>query len=144
MKPVLWWLPGLMLTIVLTGVVWSESQKQEEEPLSPSANNSTAVQEVRTSSSPPEQERPSTGVTSELKYIPPPASISAPVPRMAGSSRGADTYEVELVAFAPDHVGWTIHDQPVLYWRLSRTTPTPIVFTLSEEQNPQPMVNDQP
>jgi hypothetical protein len=42
---------------------------------------------------------------------------------------------------APDHTGWTISEQPTLYWYTSKSTVQPVQFTLVGLDAAQPLVD---
>jgi hypothetical protein len=46
---------------------------------------------------------------------------------------------VRLVPLAPDHVGLTIKEQPILYWYLSQTVADPVDVTFSVAGEPRPI-----
>lgn len=63
----------------------------------------------------------------------------APARRVGGSSRGAE--ELPFVAvIAPDHVGHTVSDQPVLYWFVSKRSPVRVEITLIDSSGVKPVV----
>lgn len=43
-----------------------------------------------------------------------------------------------MSVLAPDHLGWTVHEQPSLYWYLSKATTHPIEVTLIENEGVKP------
>ncbi|HKC96129.1 MAG TPA: DUF928 domain-containing protein [Nitrospira sp.] len=63
----------------------------------------------------------------------------APGGRVGGGTRtDGQTYRISVLA--PSHTGQTIHEQPVLFWYLSKAMSTPIEFTLVEPGVAQPSV----
>jgi Domain of Unknown Function (DUF928) len=57
----------------------------------------------------------------------------SPAGRVGGGTRGATEREsFSLTVLAPDHVGLTIHDQPCLYWYISKATTYPVELTVTE------------
>jgi hypothetical protein len=73
------------------------------------------------------QETGKTGKT-VAKYNPP--LRSAPAGRIGGSTRGAAESDLVVEVLAPDHVGLSGTDQPVLYWYLSRPVARPLEITI--------------
>ena len=54
-------------------------------------------------------------------FIPP--NRGAPFTRLGGATRGAGTDDLPRIeALVPEEAGWTLEEQPVLYWYLSETT----------------------
>jgi hypothetical protein len=51
-----------------------------------------------------------------------------------------DVPQPNLLVLAPDHIGKTTHEQPVLYWYLSRATSYPVAVTLIDPNNPLPLL----
>src|SRR3712207_1026765 len=49
----------------------------------------------------------------------------APEGRVGGGTRGGDQTFM-LSVLAPRHTGWTVQEQPVLYWYLTKAISTPI------------------
>jgi hypothetical protein len=65
----------------------------------------------------------------------------APAGRVGGGTRGASEREsFSLLVLAPDHVGYTIREQPWLYWFISKPTSYPIEFTIIERKAVKPLV----
>lgn len=70
-----------------------------------------------------------------VAYKPP--SRGAPQRRVGGASRGA-AGTASVAVLAPDHVGLTLEEQPVLYWFLSRPSPVRIELTLIDGRSATP------
>jgi len=68
---------------------------------------------------------------SAVSYVPP--VRGAPVRRIGGASRGADQNLPRLVALTPEHAGYTLKEQPTLYWYISGPTQVKVEITLIEE-----------
>src|SRR5690348_12331481 len=66
----------------------------------------------------------------EIPVYKPPVR-GAPGGRVGGGSRG-DSQTFQLSVLAPSHTGQTIHEQPVLFWYVSKALTSPIEFTLVE------------
>lgn len=71
-------------------------------------------------------------------YVPP--LRGAPSRRVGGSSRGVDQTLPFISVVAPDHVGLTISEQPVLYWFISKPTRVTLEITLIDESGVKPML----
>jgi hypothetical protein len=63
-----------------------------------------------------------------VKYNPP--VRNAPAGRVGGSTRGTVESDLTVEVLAPDHVGLSSVDQPVLYWFLSRPVAKPLEITI--------------
>jgi hypothetical protein len=63
-----------------------------------------------------------------------PPMRGAPAGRVGGGTRGAGGKYPQVCVLAPDHVGFTVRDQPCFYWYLSSLTDYPIEFTLIENR----------
>lgn len=64
----------------------------------------------------------------------------APARRVGGSSRGTEQALPSLGLLAPDHVGYTVSAQPVLYWYLSKSTSVRIELTVIDDKGINPLV----
>lgn len=71
-------------------------------------------------------------------YVPP--LRGAPSRRVGGSSRGVDQTLPFISVVAPDHVGLTISEKPVLYWFISKPTRVMLEITLIDENGVKPML----
>lgn len=65
-----------------------------------------------------------------IRYVPPVAD--APKVRVQAGTRAGDDDLPSLSALAPEHVGWTTREQPVLYWAQSAPARNRIQLTLIE------------
>ncbi len=65
-----------------------------------------------------------------------PPKRGSPIGRVAGGTRGVNNGPPLLSALAPDHIGFSVHAQPTLYWYLSEGVSYPIEFTLIETIGP--------
>ncbi len=75
----------------------------------------------------------------ELVYTPP--LRGAPGGRVGGGTRGVGNESIRLIALAPDdHTGLTVEERPALYWFISKRTPLPVEFTLTEKNAVKPLV----
>jgi hypothetical protein len=74
----------------------------------------------------------------KLIYKPP--LRGSPAGRVGGGTRGATEREsFSLLVLAPDHVGLTTHDQPHLYWYISKPILHPVEFTIAERKAVEPV-----
>jgi hypothetical protein len=71
-----------------------------------------------------------------VAYKPP--ARGAPQRRVGGASRGVATTAPVVSVLAPDHVGYTLEEQPDLYWFISRPSPVRIELTLIDGRSPAP------
>ena len=72
-----------------------------------------------------------------IAYTPP--LRGAPQRRIGGASRGNESLPAVFV-LAPDHVGLTTSEAPVLYWYVSGATKVKIELTLIDEKQTTPLV----
>jgi len=70
----------------------------------------------------------------------PPLLRGAPGGRVGGGTRGIGDELVTLFALAPNHVGLTSQEQPVLYWYLSKPVDRPIELTIIIEKDTHPLL----
>jgi uncharacterized protein DUF928 len=73
-----------------------------------------------------------------VRYVAPPADF--PARRIGAGMRGMGRFS-SVQILAPDHLGYTISDQPTLYWYLAAPTTTRIEFTLRDETSVEPLVD---
>ena len=65
----------------------------------------------------------------------------SPAGRVGGGTRGMTEREsFSLQVLAPNHIGLTVHDQPSLYWYVSKPIPHPIEVTVIEKNAVKPLV----
>jgi len=69
-----------------------------------------------------------------------PRKQSAPRGRIDGDFRGGPRGDVVLRVLAPDHVGFTVKSEPILYWYLSKAPAVPVEFTLVDTRKIPPVV----
>jgi hypothetical protein len=101
-----------------------KSAKIEDQPPAPAASPTATLAQLE----------------SELPVYRPPRR-GAPVNRISGGTRGGAGKVPTLEVLAPPHTGWTVEDQPVLYWFLSRPSHLPVEVTLADEQAVQPLLS---
>lgn len=80
----------------------------------------------------------SIGAQAAPTYVPP--IRGAPSRRVGGSSRGAEQTLPQIAVLAPDHVGLTTAEQPVLYWFISKPTQVRLEITLIDDVAIKPML----
>lgn len=79
--------------------------------------------------------------TNAPPYIPPAPANPTPMTRVAtGGTRGPDLKFPTVTLLVPEHVGRTILEQPSLFWYVSNTTRQPTVFTLSINDQINPLL----
>ena len=76
----------------------------------------------------------------QLVYKPPRKGAPAPGSRRGGGSRGMNKSVPVISLLAPDHVGLTLHEQPVLFWFTPTKPSGPVEFTLTIENADTPVV----
>jgi hypothetical protein len=79
-------------------------------------------------------------VRAESPYVPP--EPGSPERRIGAGTRGQGRFGT-LLLLAPDHLGHTIREQPVLYWYLAQPTDTRIDVTLRDESSVEPLLEVQ-
>ncbi|MBH0178766.1 MAG: DUF928 domain-containing protein [Nitrospira sp.] len=80
------------------------------------------------------------GIAKPLLYIPPRKGAPAPGSRRGGGTRGMNKSVAVISVLAPDHVGWTLQTQPVLYWFASTEQNLPYEFVLIADSTEEPVV----
>jgi hypothetical protein len=79
--------------------------------------------------------------TAESTPVYKPPLRGSPGGRIGGGTRGASLESlVSLSVLVPDHVGLTLQSQPHLYWFISKKTPHPIEFTITEKDAVKPVL----
>ena len=69
-----------------------------------------------------------------------PRKHDSPRARIGGHTRGAQTDTPVLIALVPDHVGFTIKNDPSLCWYLSQQTSKPVMFTVVDSRGIRPIL----
>lgn len=64
----------------------------------------------------------------------------APVSRVGGGIRGPGDNKPSLYVLAPDHTGFTLIEQPDLYWYISKAAEDPIEIIINDETRVEPML----
>ncbi len=84
-----------------------------------------------------EPSKRATAAGSMPAYHPPKRGV--PGGRVGGGTRGSGDEAPTLAVLAPDHVGLTTHEQPTLYWYLSKPAPYPIELAIVRSLGVQPL-----
>jgi hypothetical protein len=75
-----------------------------------------------------------------MVYKPPRMGAPAPGSRRGGGTRGTNKSVPVISLLAPDHVGLTLQEQPILYWFTPTKLNNPVEFTLIAEGAVAPAV----
>jgi hypothetical protein len=75
-----------------------------------------------------------------LLYIPPRKGAPAAGLRRGGGTRGTNKSVPMISLLAPDHVGFTLHEQPVLFWFTPTNHNLSYEFTLIADQADAPII----
>jgi uncharacterized protein DUF928 len=86
-----------------------------------------------------EEPRPTSTSTAPSAPVYKPPLRGAPGGRVSGGSRGSESAP-RLWVLAPDHTGFTISEQPSVYWTISHPTSIPIEFTVAELGTGRPIL----
>lgn len=73
-----------------------------------------------------------------FNYRPP--KRGAPVVRIGGGTRGADSESIDLVVISPNHTGNTVKEQPNLYWYVSKDIKSKVEVTLISDDRDEPVL----
>lgn len=119
---------------LLEQVGLGELAKLEKKPVTMSNNQ----QEKPIQKSITKQKKKSVIPVSMPVYKPP--KRGAPRALVGGGTRGTGTGLPPISVLAPDHIGQTIHEQPSLYWYLSKPISDRIEFVIIDNQAIQPML----
>jgi hypothetical protein len=116
MKPTLLSMPAILCAIALPTLLWS--------PLtSPGSHAETLV----------------AAADQQMPYYKP-RKHDSPRTRIGGQTRGGETDAPLLIALVPDHVGFTIKNDPSLCWYLSKQTSKPVMFTVVDSRGIRPIL----
>jgi hypothetical protein len=120
---------AVTLFAVWIGVGAETAEEKERRPANPPNTGNQ-------SGSPPPKEQKAGKDSKRTVYVPP--SRGAPGARTGGGTRGnADAPRVAVLA--PDHVGLTTREQPMLAWYLSAETRAPIELTVIADGAVEPL-----
>ena len=75
-----------------------------------------------------------------LLYVPPRKGAPAPGLRRGGGTRGTNKSLPMISLLAPDHVGFTLHEQPVLFWFTPTNHNLSYEFTLIADSADAPLI----
>ncbi|MCW5591995.1 MAG: DUF928 domain-containing protein [Burkholderiales bacterium] len=112
-------------------IAWSGfalAQAPKDAPVPPKAAAPAASAQVAPAAAPQ--------AAQAVAYKPP--SRGAPQRRVGGASRGAADKAPVVSVLAPDHVGYSLEEQPDLYWFISRPSAVRIELTLIDGRSPAP------
>ena len=74
----------------------------------------------------------------KLVYLPPPQSANEQTRVIGAASRGiAQNLPVPMI-LSPEHTGWTIEEQPSLFWFVSQPATVKLIVTLSRDDRAEP------
>lgn len=129
---------GVMALSVASQGVWVAAQQspqaEKADPSAvkdPSASPPPSVIRVRDEKEPP-------APAEDFPVYRPPIRC-APAGRLAAGTRGPGEAVPAVAVLAPEHVGLTLHEQPSLYWFLSRESRFPVELTLIATEAVQPL-----
>lgn len=69
-----------------------------------------------------------------------PRMADAPRARIGGQGRGVETGTPILIALVPDHIAFTVKNDPTLCWYQSLNTPLPMVLTVVDSRGIRPIL----
>lgn len=69
-----------------------------------------------------------------------PRKDPGPRARIGGASRGTETDTPQLIALVPDHVAYTVKNDPALCWYLSTRSSRPITVTVVDARGLRPIL----
>ncbi len=76
-------------------------------------------------------------------YIPPTPKRRTPLIRLAtGGTRSLNNGFPVVTLLVPEHVAYTVKEQPTLYWHISKATQKPVVLTLIELDAVKPLLEE--
>ncbi len=77
------------------------------------------------------------------RYIPPAPLRPTPQIRLAtGGTRSSNNGFPIVTLLVPEHVAYTVKEQPTLYWHISKATQKPVVLTLIELDAIKPLLEE--
>lgn len=131
------------LVALFCGVAWTAgpvTAEGEKEAEAPQAVSSPAPKPEPYGST-PEPELPESKQTATVPVFVPPATDRPIVRLRSASARGNDGPRPIVSVLAPERVGWTISEQPELYWHLDRipSRPATAVFALTTDGRDEPV-----
>ena len=69
-----------------------------------------------------------------------PRKNAAPRARIGGQNRGGDAADPMLIALVPDHITFTVKNDPALCWYLSLPTSRPVTLTVVDSRGIRPIL----
>ena len=91
----------------------------------------TVAEESAPKSTPAQKPAPVAGESSDMPGWTPPNRGSTTAARLGGATRSAGNHSLPRIeALVPQEAGWTLEEQPVLYWYLSKTTDVAVELAL--------------
>jgi len=115
-----------LIAFALVAGVAVPSGWAEEEPSQPSGQSATKPDQGQTAYSPQE---PGVMIAAMPVFVPP--NRGSPMARLGGATRSAGTDALPRIeALVPETAGWTLREQPVLYWYLAEPTDVRVDFVL--------------
>jgi len=91
------------------------------------------------SSKTPDKAQPVASAPAKVLYKPP--LRGTPAGRVGGGTRGATEREsFSLLVLTPDHIGYTVKEQPCLYWFISKPTTHDVEVTVIQRNGVKPLL----
>lgn len=129
----------LLVTALALGAHPAWANQERESPAGQGTSEKEASEKDKGKAA-PEKEAKKEGKKTVVFPIYKPPMRGAPAGRVGGGTRGMDSEVPSVSVLAPDHLGFTIKEQPSFYWYLSSLTDYPIEFTLIENRAIKPAV----
>jgi hypothetical protein len=124
---------ALAMLLALQGLTASAADSTATE-------DTSAPQPAHTGAPSPAHPQPGGAASAPFKLVYTPPLRGAPTGRLGGGTRGISPELTQLHVLAPDHVGLTLQEQPVLYWFVSQVPKHPVEFTLTAADAVRPLV----
>lgn len=83
------------------------------------------------------EEQAKTGETAKPLFTYKAPLRGAPATRVGGGSRSAGASAITLDVLAPDHTGYTLQENPTIYWYVSERITDPVEVTVTAMGSPQ-------
>ena len=131
---------GILTTVMCISFAWAREQMPKDTGQKILVKQLTeGNQQSRQPANMQKDEKPSKESIAFPVYKPP--KRGAPGGRVGGATRGDHEAYLIVEILAPERIrGLTSHDQPELYWYISKPTDTPIEFTLIDEEAIEPLI----
>ncbi|MDB4433221.1 DUF928 domain-containing protein [bacterium] len=126
-----WWIGIVLAAFVTVPVAWSDEDQNEP------SRGEAQEKDQKAATSPTDD--PPMKTTTMPVFVPP--NRGSPIARLGGATRSAsgDTLP-RIEALVPQEAGWTLREDPVLYWYLSKMTDVRIDFVLLRLDPTEPVV----